>query len=87
MARQDVVDYRPSDGAPPSMLDRVLRLVNRFPVNSTSGSHKVLDPDLDTAGALPKASRKGLPMIGIAGFHPAHAHDCSSCVVHSHHLP
>jgi hypothetical protein len=40
----------------------------------TTGSHKVLDPDLDTTDALVNTIRKGLPMIGIAAFHPAHTH-------------
>jgi hypothetical protein len=55
--------------------------------SSTTGSHKVLDPDLDTTAALAKKTRKGLPTIGIVAFHPAHTHDDRSCVVHSRHLP
>jgi hypothetical protein len=43
--------------------------------NCTSGSHKALDPDLHTADALPKKTRKRLLMIGIAGFHPAHTRE------------
>jgi hypothetical protein len=53
---------------------------------STTGSHKVLDPDLDTTAALAQKTRKALPMIGIAAFHPAHTHDCGSCVVRWRHL-
>lgn len=69
--------------------------------SSTTGSHKVLDPDLDMTDALVNTIRKGLPMIGIAAFHAAHTHrlagsyatnaerefDRWPCVVHLRHWP
>jgi hypothetical protein len=84
------------DGDPLDLTDAVIEWAL---LSSTTGSHKVLDPDLDTTDALVNTNHKGLPMIGIAEFHAPRTHglarmyatdaerelDCRPCVVHLRH--